>query len=109
MVSIVTSKNPKITILPATLLKNNRSAVALMCYKYLLKDSSMNIQLQENKVLNYYHGNIEQNNISQVDLLIKGHSNYFCLFDKEVKVTIDRSIGNDSPSIRQLVLKDLYP
>lgn len=111
MVSLSSSiipKKDKIAILPAALLNNIRSAAAVKFYDYLLEDNSTTIQLQEKTVFNYYHGNIEQNNISQVDLLLNGYGDYCQLFDEEVNSITDRDTCSDITSIRQLVLKDTF-
>jgi len=107
MVSV--SRRQKLATLPASLLKNIRGAAALKCYDFILEDSSMTTVIQEHKIFNYFHGNLEQNHISQVDLLLKGYGEYSRLFDEEVKIVTDKDASDkELDSVRQLVLKDIF-
>jgi len=103
------SRRQKLATLPASLLKNIRGAAALKCYNFVLEESSMITVMQENKIFNYFHGNLEQNHISQVDLLLKGYGEYFRLFDEEVNIVTDKDASNkEFDSVRQLFLKDIF-
>ena len=72
-------------------LKNMRGVAALITYNLLTRQSSMK---QDNKFVfcfNAFHGNEEKNILSQVNLLLKGHQVYKCLYDIEAgKQVIDR-------------------
>ena len=74
----------------------------------------MKKQDQERRAYNFFHGNLDRNVISQVDLLLKGHGNYNRIFDREFNMITDlnqdraTSDVSSQNAMLSLVIKDYF-
>jgi len=74
----------------------------------------MKKQDQERRAYNFFHGNLDRNIISQVDLLLKGHGNYDRIFDREFNMVTDLNQDranadvSSQNSMLSLVIKDYF-
>ena len=98
--------------MPATLMKNIRVIAAVVCYDLLSQQSSMKQDDQFKFCFNYFHGNDDQNIVSQVDLLLRGYRYHKQLYDIEKSPLVtDRDTADATESTAPddiYVLKQRY-
>lgn len=97
-------------LVPASTLKQLRATACLLCYDHIHTQPSMRAEDMSRMAYTLYHGNEEQNIISQIHLLVNGTAKYGPLYDKEIIIVTDRNTATDTSTApnNKLVLKQMF-
>lgn len=90
----------------ASILNQLRATAAVMCFDRCMNLNTMSTPEFQKRISNTYHGNVDLNIISQLDLIINGKGDYSNLYLNSEPLTLNE---NTEPSSEDPNTKTLVP